>query len=184
MTRRRIHFLFGVAALAFGLLAAYQGWRFDRAIRVNTAIAEASAAGLDDAVPEARFAHAAALAKGGNFEDAAKAYKALIQGDRADLKRAALFNLGNLHMREAGKHSGSEAGGDAAETALPLIELAKQNYRDLLRADPGDWDARYNLERALWLAPEMDDPADDEANVPTWERRVAPRAQGFRIELP
>jgi mxaK protein len=180
MTRRRIHFLFGLAALTFGLLAACQGWRLGHADRVNTAIAEAGVAGLDDAVPEARFAHAAGLAKDGNFESAAKAYKALIQGDREDLRRAALFNLGNLHMREAGKHGGD----DAAGTALPLIELAKQNYRDLLRVDPGDWDARYNLERALRLAPEPDDPASDESNVPTWERRVAPREQGFRIELP
>jgi hypothetical protein len=30
-----------------------------------------------------------------------------------------------------------------------LVELAKQRYRDLLRAEPQDWDARYNLERAL-----------------------------------
>ena len=41
--------------------------------------------------------------------------------------------------------------------AQALVELAKQRYRDLLRADPGDWDARYNLERALWLAPEAQD---------------------------
>jgi len=179
MTRRHAHLLFGVTALGFGLLAAYQGWRLDHADRVNEAIAGASTAGLDAAVPEARFAHANALSKAGNFEEAAKTYKILIQGDRADLKLTALFNLGNLHMREALKN-----GAEDVVNSLPLVELAKQNYRDLLRDNPGDWDARYNLERALWLAPEVDDPAGEDNNVPEWERRVAPRLQGFNFELP
>lgn len=179
MTRRRVHLLFGVTALGFGLLAAYQGWRLDHADRVNEAIARASTVGLDAAVPEARFAYANALFKAGNFEEAAKTYKVLIQGDREDLKLAALFNLGNLHMREALKN-----GADDAVNSLPLIELAKQNYRDLLRDNPSDWDARYNLERALWLAPEVDEQAGEDNNVPEWERRVAPRVQGFNFELP
>ena len=179
MTRRRVHLLFGAAALGFALLAVYQGWRLEHADRVNEAIVIASTTGLDAALPEARFANANALSKAGNFEEAAKAYKALIQGDRADLKLAALFNLGNLHMREALKN-----GADGTGTSLPLIELAKQNYRDLLRDDPSNWDARYNLERALWLAPEVDEQAGEENNVPEWERRVAPRVQGFSFELP
>ena len=179
MKRHRVHLVFGLSALAFGLLAAHQGWRLQHADHVNAAIANASMAGLDDTVPEARLARAMALAKGGSPEDAAKAYKSLIQADRADLKAAALFNLGNLHLREALKN-----GPEDAANSLPLIELAKQNYRDLLRDNPTDWDARYNLERALWLAPEMDEQVGDEANVPEWERRVAPRTQGFNFELP
>jgi len=31
----------------------------------------------------------------------------------------------------------------------------------LLRVSPGDWDARYNLERALWFAPEASEGADE-----------------------
>ena len=131
-------------------------------------------------MPEARFAHANALSKAGNFEEAAKAYKALIQGARADIRLAALFNLGNLHMREALKNGPDRV----ARESLPLIELAKQNYRDLLRDNPSDWDARYNLERALWLAPEVDEQAGEDNNVPEWERRVTPRVQGFNVELP
>jgi len=44
--------------------------------------------------------------------------------------------------------------------SLPLLEQAKQRYRQLLRVSPGDWDARYNLERALWFAPEASEGAD------------------------
>ena len=177
MKRGHVHSLFGATALALALAAGWQCWRLAEADRVNDAIARADASSLDADVAEARFAQAAALAKADNFESAAKAYKALIQGDRADLRHAALFNLGNLHIREALK-----TGGDTG--SLPLIEMAKQNYRDLLRDDPSDWDARYNLERALWLAPEIDETAGDDNNPPEWRRRVTPQAQGFLIELP
>jgi mxaK protein len=179
MKRRRVHVLFGVIAMGFGLVAAHQGWRLVHAGRINAAIASAGVTGLDSAVPEARFARATVLSASGDFEAAAKGYKELVQGPRADLKRAALFNLGNLHMREALKNDV-----DGTGTALPLIELAKQNYRDLLREDPGDWDARYNLERALLLAQEAEEHGSGVYNVPQWERRVAPRAQGFNVELP
>ena len=50
-------------------------------------------------MPEAVFARAIASATAGDYEAAVKTYKTLIQNDRADLRRAALYNLGNLHMR-------------------------------------------------------------------------------------
>jgi mxaK protein len=45
------------------------------------------------------------------------------------------------------------------DLAMPLLELAKQNYIDALRIDSENWDAKYNLELALILSPELD-PAD------------------------
>ena len=174
MKRRTIHFAFAVATLSLGLAAAYQGWRLHRAERINHAIAGAATRDADAA--EARFARALALAESGDAGAALQIYKALIQEGRADLKRAALYNVGNLHLREAAK-----SGPDEAARSLPLIELAKQSYRDLLRIDPGDWDARYNLERALQLAPEVDEPAASEPPEPP--QRAISTAPG-RTELP
>ena len=94
-----------------------------------------------------RPAHALALTRAGRYEAALAAHKALVQQERGPLRAAALYNLGNLHLRQALRHGPERAG-----EALPLVELAKQSYRDALRAEPGDWDARYNLERALSLA--------------------------------
>jgi mxaK protein len=179
MKRSRIHVTFGLAALGFGLLVAYHGSRLQYAEHVNEAIARANVASLDDTVPEAQFARVLALSKAGEYEAAVKAYKALIQGGRADLRLAALYNLGNLHMHEALKNGPGNVAG-----SLPLIELAKQNYRDLLRDNPPDWDARYNLERALWLAPEVDEAVAEDNNPAEWEKRVILPAPGFKIELP
>ncbi|MEJ0035678.1 MAG: MxaK protein [Gammaproteobacteria bacterium] len=159
MRRHTAHLAFGVAVLACAALAGYEGVRLREASRTNEAIARSSATpGAQDVaplgnLPEAQFAEAAALAKQGRYNVALERYKAVSRGSRADLATDALYNAANLNFREALK----EEGPDSAVRMLPLIELAKQSYRSVLRRDPRRWDARYNLERALWLAPELDE---------------------------
>ena len=99
MKRRTIHVAFAVASVGLGLVAAYQGLRLHRAQRINDAIA--SVATIDANVAEARFARALALAESGDAGAALEIYKALIRSGRADLERAARYNVGNLHLREA-----------------------------------------------------------------------------------
>jgi mxaK protein len=115
------------------------------------------AGAADHLPPEARLARAVALARL-DYDGALAAYKSIIQSNREDLRRIALYDLGNLNLRQAVQYGLA----DEAQS-LPLTELAKQGYRDLLRRDPTDWDARYNLERALRLAPEEDDASEDTA---------------------
>jgi mxaK protein len=185
MRRRYVHSLFTVAALACTAAVAYEALELARAQRINAAIASAlvnpvasaSTGALDPAVPEARFARAIALDKAGDYEGSMLAYKAVVQSSRPDLRQLALYNLGNLHMRAALKENSVDA-----EQVLPLVELAKQSYRDLLREWPGDWDTRYNLERALYLAPEgSEDLADDEPPSPK-ERSIS--TNRAKLDLP
>lgn len=147
MKRRHVHGLFGAAALACAAVAAVDGWRLQQAQRANRAItaATAGAEAIDGAAPrDVRLARAGALAAAGDYDAAFKAYGALIEPDALDaVGRHALYNLANMHLRQG-----------IATDAMPMVELAKQRYRDLLRVAPDDWDARYNLERALRLAPE------------------------------
>lgn len=154
-----MHLAFGATALACAAAAIYQSVRLHSALQVNQAIASAEDRVLDghssnvgepSAAPQTVLARAVALAKRGDHDAAIKAYNNLIsRGPQDDVGRAALFDLGNVYLRQ-----GMGRGDDGAAMFLPLVELAKQRYRDLLRVDPGDWDARYNLERALRLAPE------------------------------
>jgi mxaK protein len=180
MRRRTVHALFGAACLALAALAATLALGLAQARRVERAIAQAAEPGPSDrAVPQARLAHALALGAAGRYEAALAAHKALIQDEHGALKEAALYDLGNLHLREAMKNGPGDAG-----AALPLVELAKQSYRDALRMDPTDWDARYNLERALQLAPEIDEDApDDTEPAPNKERTVTTAPVG-RSDLP
>jgi mxaK protein len=128
-------------------------------------------------LPEGRLAHAVALSRT-DYDGALAAYKAIIQSNRPDLRRIALYDLGNLHLRQA-----LQAGLAEDAQALPLLELAKQSYRDLLRADPNDWDARYNLERTLRLAPEDDDD-DEDSGPPSPNEHERTTIADPRMDLP
>jgi mxaK protein len=170
MRRRHVHAIFATTLLACGLLAAVHGMRLAEAARTNAAVSRIQAGDPSAARPDAgevELARAVSLAQSGRYEEALKAYKALAQGARDDLRPAALYDLGNLHLREAMRRGAA----DKAQS-LALIELAKQSYRDLLRLDADAWDARYNLERALVLAPEIDEPVEELAQPLQSERAV------------
>jgi mxaK protein len=152
--------------------------RLEHAYRVNTAIAigaDVNVGGMAS-LPEARLARAVALSKV-DYDGALAAYKAIIQADRGDLRQISLYDLGNLHLRQALKDSLDEA------QSLPLTELAKQSYRDALRKNPADWDARYNLERALRAAPEEEE-SGEEAGPPDPKEHQRSTLADPRMDLP
>lgn len=181
MRRITVHLVFGLLALGCTATAAVQALRLRQAQLLNDAIAAVQAPGgrvtaqppPQDAAPAVRLARAGALAHAGAHDAAFKTYLGLIRpGDNDALGRQAQFNLGNMYLRQG--VALVEGGGQPA-AALPFAELAKQRYRDLLRQTPGDWQARYNLERALRLAPEEQEELAEESNVPVERRRVALR---------
>ncbi len=116
--------------------------------------------------PQVRFAQAHAQAASGADDAALQRYRSL-QDDTA-LGQAARYNSANLLLRQAF----AVRAGIAPGQAIPLIELAKEIYRDVLRADPQHWDARYNLERAQRL---LADP-DEADTAPPESQRDAERA--------
>jgi mxaK protein len=180
MRRRHVHAIFGTASALLAAAVVASGLRLARAERVDQAIARAATPSpADRDVPQARFAHALALAAAGQYEPSLREHKALAQDPQGALREAALYNLGNLHLHEALRRG--PAGADAA---APLVELAKQSYRDALRADPGDWDARYNLERALQLAPEVDEDATDDGGPEPEKELTITTAPAGRSDLP
>lgn len=180
MRRRHVHLAFAAAALACAAMAGATAWQLWRARAVNAAIATADTTTLDAAtLPEARFARALTASRKGRYDEALKLHKALIQVAPAGLRPAALYNLGNLHLHEALKN-----GPDRLQQSLPLVELAKQSYRDALRIDPDDWDARYNLDRALWLAPEVEEPPAEESHSSVPSERTISTSRAERKELP
>ncbi len=132
-----------------------------------------------DAPVQVRFAHAHALAAAGQPEPALQRYRAL-QTDPS-VGQAARFNGANVLMRQAvGVRAGPQPG-----QAIALIELAKEAYRDVLRADPQHWAARYNLERAQRLLADPDESVDE---APPDGRRDAERSvttmRGYAPGLP
>jgi mxaK protein len=194
MRRVHGHMAFALVAVALAAVTVGESLRLQHAQSINAAVATwsrvvapaaqsqppawATAGAADHLSPEARLARAVALSRV-DYDAALAAYKEIIQSNRNDLRLVALYDLGNLHL-----HRAIQAGlGDEAQS-LPLTELAKQSYRDLLRRDPNDWDARYNLERSLRLAPEDDDANDEDTGPPDPREHERSTIADPRMDLP
>lgn len=147
----------GVVAL--GLLgAAFEAWQLQSAYADNATIA-GLLAGKDlpvgqpqgQAVP-VLAARALYLARHGR-EDEAKSVWEFLDGAGENGDRAqASHNLGTFYLKAA--LDKVETG--QLEQATPLVALAKQAFRRALQWQPDLWDAKFNLEIAMRLLPDMD----------------------------
>jgi mxaK protein len=148
MKSRTLHSIGGVLAgiflLALGLAVTerHAALALNRAMRSPPAIATA---GEDPRVSAARGIQ---LARAGAPDGARRNLQLALQGGDERVNNQARFNLGNLALREAVGLNRED------EKLAGLLALAKQHYREVLLRESPYWAARYNLERALWLAPE------------------------------
>lgn len=195
ITRRRVRIALATLALLAlaGLAQAAWLWReagereAEAALAAAPVAAAASTATLTataassasaESSPRRRFATALALAAAGRHDEAQAIYGKL-HGD-TPLGQAARFNSANTLVRQAVElRAGPQAG-----QALPALELAKALYRDILRADPGHWPARYNLERAQRLLPEPEPPEEADPLAPRQRERAATTARGQSQGMP
>jgi mxaK protein len=183
MTVRRFARIVCALLALVAVAAAIDGWRLVAARRINSQIETGVAATADAAADtatasELRFAQAHALAASG-ATDAALIRYAGLHGDRR-VGNAARYNSANLLLRQAIViRSGDQPG-----QALALIELAKENYREILRHQPLDWDARYNLERAQRLVTDPEAGDDAPPEVRRDAERAATTMRGFSPGLP
>lgn len=154
--KRQLILVCGSIALLSGiaLVAEIRDWFDQRAYneavaagRYSDASGYAGAYGL--------FARAFDAQAQGSYQEARVIYSRLENTDDRQLQAATLFNLGNSYLEQA---SAIDMEADS-DLALPLIELAKASYRELLHLDSGHWAGRYNLERALELLPDAQEHA-------------------------
>lgn len=166
-----------LTALAVAGLA--DGVQVYRAARSNRLIEAGQAATLADATSsELRFARAHELTRQGEHQAALAAYRALEADAPPGLATAARYNSGNILLRLA-----VDAGTPEAQR-IPLVELAKETYREVLRAQPEHWDARFNLERAQRLLPDPETGEDTGGEPPLGAERAATTMRGYTPGLP
>lgn len=163
MKYRTLHFCFaGISACLLGL-TLWQAGKLYSTKNVISAINEIpeSLTQHDPATttkshPGVMLKIANALSAGGEFEAAESAYAQLAdQQQNRPLGNASRFNLANHYLTRGLRKD------LPGEQWRPLLEIAKQRYRDLLLDNPDDWDARINLEHALRAAPEKANRGDD-----------------------
>lgn len=170
--------LWTLAALAFLATVAtgWQWYRGDHDQQTWRRTLGGAALPVDPTLNE-QIGRALYLGGQGDSEQALKLYQQ-VEAAAPDLEtiRIARFNSANLNLQEAFELIADDQTG----RALPLVEVAKQIYRQLLYEQPADWRSRYNLSRALLLVPdpvtEPDpiDPPDDAERAVTTMRGYSP----------
>ncbi len=152
MRTARFTLVVGTTLLTLGLAAlGYFAWQLHLDRRDNAFIA-ALAAGQDIATSAEDpapliLARLAFLTHRDRLEEAQPLVNQLIHNADRHLAAAALYTMGNARLRLAIEH----LGGNRIDPAIPLVRLAKQNYRDALAIRPDFWDAKFNLDIAMRL---------------------------------
>ncbi|MFA7097799.1 MAG: MxaK protein [Gammaproteobacteria bacterium] len=171
-----------VAALALLVAAAaFDGYQLRRVHALNRAMENGAVVEWAEPLPvEALFAKAYYLDRKGDYQTALDLYRRVIAlGDPAQ-QAAAEFNSGNIYLRQGRELRRAET----RQQALPLLELAKEAYRHVLRNDSAHWDAKYNLERAVRLAPEPEEDELVESAAPRHRERAPGTVRAFNFGLP
>jgi mxaK protein len=177
-TRRRTRAVLVVLAVV-AVAAAVDASRWWTQSRWNDEIASGAPGATErKQPPQVQFAQAHAQAASGAREAALTRYRAL-QADPV-LADAARYNSANLLMRQAIEVRATSQPGQA----VPLLELAKESYRELLRHDPDNWPARYNLERAQRLLPDPEDPDEAPVDVKRDAERAVTTMRGYSPGMP
>jgi mxaK protein len=147
---------FPVRALLVSLLvagAAYEGHALWRAIRHNQIIAAPDRYEIgESAEPELIFAQAYAAARNGDRQEALRLYGSLAERGDRQFRAKLRYNLGTLYLRDAAALWNAKGVLEYIRVNT-LVAAAQENLREALRLEPGNWDARYNLEYAYRITP-------------------------------
>jgi mxaK protein len=163
-----------VISIVVMLLSSWQLWQQKR---VETFVTAPEQYETIPDHPRAHFAQGRYLVEQNENDAALEQYTLVLGSQQTEWLPAAYFNRGNINLREAMAMDGNDP------QMIPLVELAKQDYRSALKQQPEFWDARFNLEVALRLVPE--DPEVDgnfKKQEIYSERSIETKA--FKVDLP
>ena len=179
--KKKIHKWLRWTAFVLVTLIVFDAYRLWQAEQINAAIADGSILTSKATLPpEGIFAQAYLNGQKGKHDEAVALYKRVESASNTRLGLAAKFNRANRYLVQA-----MELDQDTAnQLGLPLVEMAKDTYRLVLRAEPSTWDAKYNLERALRLVPDPDDSDDEDLPPPQQSERALTTMRGFTLGLP
>lgn len=133
-----------------------------------------------DAPPEVVFARAHWLMQKNRGDEAIELFNRLEGKGDPGFRARLRYNLGNLYLARAiALTEQSEFA-----RAFTLAALAKDLYREALRLESQDWDAKYNLEVAMRLVPDLPQAETDEPDKQRRQQGLWSSIPGFPRGLP
>jgi mxaK protein len=179
--KRRRELWLGLAAAGLVALIAFDLRQLAQLRAWNRAIGDGTVVHLEGQLPAPLlFARAYHQPPGSDYQGVLALYKRAELGGDPALQAAARYNSGNVYFRAGLAMRDAED----EQQSVPLLELAKGSYRQALKQDPANWDARYNLERVLRQRPEPEDLDDSGLGAPQQAERAATTMRAFSLGLP
>jgi Ca-activated chloride channel homolog len=126
----------------FGIGDVERGNRHFREGRYAEAVEAYRAALARRPSPRLHYNLGTALLRLGEYDEAGRHLREAAAAPDPELRRRGAFNLGNRFLEDARAHP-------AAQDLPRLLDAAVEAYREALRLEPGDLDAKWNLELAL-----------------------------------
>lgn len=156
-------------------------WR----LHMENAVIAGFAAGQDTRLPRnadarLRAARGVFLLAHDRVDEAQAELDAIDAGQAAEARATLQFGLANAHLRRALDIFSSAP----MRRVAPLVGLARSEYRQVLRADPQNWDARYNFDIASALSHDPEVAAYLKGDDMARERALVPDAPGVPNGLP
>ncbi len=134
-----------------------------------------------DAVTELQVARASYLKKKHRYKEAQASLSQVMNQGSQKTQAISRYNLGNVYLEQAIELAEALQ----INEATALTALAKQAYRQALALDSGYWDAKYNLEVAMRLLPEMDRIImENDEPIPDKKAKLWATVPGFPRGLP
>ncbi len=133
-----------------------------------------------NAAPEVRLARAMMFKKQQRYDEALATLNLILDAPDSALQAKIRYNLGNIYLHLAVVKTEAMA----VNEAMPLVALAKQAYRQALALDSQFWDAKYNLEVAMRLLPEMDKITSENESPVNQKSQLWTTVPGFPRGLP
>ncbi len=140
--------LIGLGGLGFELHLAATIARYNQALAAEDYVTAAQLPGARGAFVSAYRAQQAQ-----DYPQARLLYGDLERAPDPALRASSSYNIGNSYLEQALSLDATQD----RDRVLPLLELAKGSFRAALSAEPQHWNARYNLEYTLRLAPDFVD---------------------------
>jgi mxaK protein len=138
---------------AFLLLAASIGLRVWDGYRLDRWSAAPDTIEITEATPpELVFAAARWKDEQGDYQQALSLYGSVQQAGSHEFQAAVRYNMATIYLRESAKLWNAVGVLEHARVST-LVQMAKENYQAVLRIEPENWDARFNLEYAYRITP-------------------------------
>ena len=150
---RKAHLPARVFVVCLILAIVAEAYQLHRLKQINLAITHPENIRVTEDSPTAViFAKAWQLNRSGQFQEALRLYNSIENRVTPENLEKVKYNMGQIYLTQAARYWNTQ-GVWAYSQVLTWSGLADKAFREVVAANPSNWDARFNLEYTLRISP-------------------------------